>query len=223
MQEESGSFDADNYYEVLGVERNATGEQIGAAYKTLSIKYHPDRNPENADAAKRYKAVNDAYNCLVDPAKRVQYDIGGVAALSAPPAAGVDVAGMGTLGRAFGAVMTKFGVQVPNQVANEFIATAQAICRTGGLLNASNSPMPADSRVTDALWGCPIEGKVERQFGTFYRVIVDESLAESGFVFSLKSTHKDRFKIFVFNEEGNLIAQVIKVRRHGTRETLSLL
>jgi hypothetical protein len=198
----------ENYYEVLGVERNATSEQIGTAYKTLSIKYHPDRNPDDAEAAKHYKSVNDAYNCLIDPAKRVQYDIGGVSAVNAAPTSSVDIKGMGALGRAMGSVMTTLGVQVPNQVANEFIATAQAICRTGGLNSPPGQPQPTDPRVTDVIWGCPIEGKVERQFGSFYRLIVDESTAEAGLVLSLKSARKDRFKVFVFNEEGNLFTQV---------------
>ena len=203
-----------NYYEILGVPRNATSEQIGNAYKTLSVKYHPDRNPDNEIATAHYKAVGEAYHCLIDENKRRQYDIGAIAPSSSAGASGVNVASLGTVGRVFGAVISKFGVQIPTTVSSEFVATAQSICRSGGLVSPSGLACPADGRVIDSIWGYPFDGKADRQYGSFYRVVVDESTLETGFVVSIKSSNKDKFKVFLFDEEGTVVGQVLNNHIH---------
>ncbi len=63
-----------DYYEVLGVEKNATEDQIKKAYRTIAIKYHPDRNPGNKEAEEKFKEAAEAYDVLHDPQKRQQYD-----------------------------------------------------------------------------------------------------------------------------------------------------
>ncbi len=66
-----------NYYEILGVSKNATADEIKKAYRTLAFKYHPDRNPGNAEAEEKFKQISVAYDVLGDEAKRRQYDMGG--------------------------------------------------------------------------------------------------------------------------------------------------
>jgi curved DNA-binding protein len=63
-----------DYYEVLGVSRKATEEEMKKAYRKLALKYHPDRNKGNKEAEERFKEINEAYAVLSDKEKRKQYD-----------------------------------------------------------------------------------------------------------------------------------------------------
>ncbi len=63
-----------DYYEVLGVKKDATEDEIKKAYRKLAIQYHPDRNPGNAEAEEKFKEAAEAYDVLHDPQKRKQYD-----------------------------------------------------------------------------------------------------------------------------------------------------
>lgn len=71
-----------DYYEVLGVERGASGDQIKSAYRKLALKYHPDRNPENKhEAEEKFRQATEAYTVLSDAQKRQVYDRYGHAGL----------------------------------------------------------------------------------------------------------------------------------------------
>lgn len=70
-----------DYYEVLSVERNANGDEIKRAYRKMAMKYHPDRNPDNAEAEKNFKEAAEAYEVLSDEQKRARYDQYGHAGL----------------------------------------------------------------------------------------------------------------------------------------------
>ena len=63
-----------DYYEVLGVDKNATADQIRKAYRKLAIKYHPDKNPDDKDAEEKFKEAAEAYDVLSDDEKRKKYD-----------------------------------------------------------------------------------------------------------------------------------------------------
>ena len=66
---------AKDYYQILGVPRNATEEQIKKAYRKLAMQYHPDRNPDKEEwANEKFKDINEAFSVLGDPEKRRQYD-----------------------------------------------------------------------------------------------------------------------------------------------------
>ena len=74
--------DKRDYYEVLGVDRNADDATLKRAYRKLAKKYHPDTNPGDKDAEAKFKEASEAYAVLSDPDKRRQYDQFGHAGMS---------------------------------------------------------------------------------------------------------------------------------------------
>lgn len=76
---------SEDLYEVLQVSPNADPEVIEAAYRRLSLKYHPDRNADDAAATRRMQAINTAYDRLRDPARRAAYDCARQAGRQRPP------------------------------------------------------------------------------------------------------------------------------------------
>lgn len=77
-----------DYYELLGVPKNASEEEIKKAYRKLAIKYHPDKNPGDKTAEEKFREATQAYEILKDPQKRAQYDQFGHAAFEAAGASG---------------------------------------------------------------------------------------------------------------------------------------
>ncbi len=79
-----------DYYEILGVDRNATEEEIKKAYRKLAVKYHPDKNPGDKEAEEKFKELAEAYAVLSDPEKRRRYDQFGHAGVGGAGAQGFD-------------------------------------------------------------------------------------------------------------------------------------
>src|SRR3989441_4576556 len=82
-----------DYYEVLGVSRTASAEELKRAYRKLALQFHPDRNPNDPQSEARFKEVNEAYEVLSDQSKRQRYDSFGHAGTQGMP--GFDFGGTG--------------------------------------------------------------------------------------------------------------------------------
>ena len=89
-----------DFYEVLGVNRDASDDEIKKSYRKLAMKFHPDRNPDNPKSEAQFKEAKEAYEILSDPNKRAAYDQYGHAGVD--PSAAAGAAGMGGFADAFG-------------------------------------------------------------------------------------------------------------------------
>ena len=102
--------DKRDYYEVLGVQKNADEAEIKKAYRTLAKKYHPDMHPGDAEAEANFKEVNEAYDVLSDAEKRQKYDQYGHAAFDPAAGGGAGFGGFGDFGGfgGFGDIFSSF-------------------------------------------------------------------------------------------------------------------
>ncbi len=98
-----------DYYDTLEISRSATAEEIKKAYRKKALQYHPDKNPGNADAEKRFKEVSEAYEVLSDDKKRQIYDRHGKEALQGG-AGGAGMHGFASMDEALRTFMDAFGM-----------------------------------------------------------------------------------------------------------------
>ncbi len=91
-----------DYYEVLGVAKNASDDEIKKAYRKLAMKYHPDRNPDNKNSEEHFKEAKEAYEMLSDSQKRMAYDQYGHAGVDPNMAGAAGAHGFGGFADAFG-------------------------------------------------------------------------------------------------------------------------
>lgn len=99
-----------DYYDTLDIPRTATAEEIKKAYRKKALKYHPDKNPGNADAEKKFKEVSEAYEVLSDEKKRQIYDRHGKEAVQGMGAAGAHPGGFASMDEALRTFMGAFGM-----------------------------------------------------------------------------------------------------------------
>lgn len=98
-----------DYYEVLGVDKSASEDEIKRAYKKMARKYHPDLNPDNKEAEEKFKEVNEAYEVLSDSDKKARYDQFGFAGVDSNYGAGAGGGAYGAGGFDFGDLGDIFG------------------------------------------------------------------------------------------------------------------
>ncbi|MBV9075817.1 MAG: molecular chaperone DnaJ [Acidobacteria bacterium] len=91
-----------DYYEVLGVSRTCTDQELKSSYRKLAMQYHPDRNPGNKDAEEKFKEASEAYSVLSDENKRAQYDRFGHQAVGGAGFGGFDASSFQDLSEIFG-------------------------------------------------------------------------------------------------------------------------
>lgn len=102
-----------DYYETLGVSRDASAADLKKAYRKLALKYHPDRNPGDRESEERFKKINEAYACLSNPEKKANYDMYGAA----------EGMGAGAGGFGFGDFTSNFG-DIFGEVFGDFFGTS---------------------------------------------------------------------------------------------------
>ncbi|BDA43789.1 probable chaperone protein DnaJ at N-terminal half [Coccomyxa sp. Obi] len=194
-------------YEVLGVDRTATAQEIKSAYRKLALAHHPDKNQgETAEvAAEKFKEIATAYSILEDPEKRRRYDAGGFGSLQKSDLEmEVDLSNLGAFSTAMAAMFSKLGVPIKTAVPPMVLEAAY----TG---NFDAAPLR---------FGEAISNRVEKAGCQYYVLDLTQRHIDQGFVIGAHSLAGSKFKLLMFEatEEGQwellLQEDSIRVRKN---------
>lgn len=175
-------------YEVLGVGRNATEQEIKSAFRRMALKYHPDKNSDDPVASEKFQEATFSYNILSDPDKRRQYDASGFEAIEADSQElELDLSSLNTVNTVFAALFSKLGVPIKTTVSATVLEEA---------LNGS-------VEISQLQLGKSLCRKVEKQSAHFYSVDITDKEAKLGLVCRVHSTSKSKFKLLYFELEDN--------------------
>ena len=157
-----------DYYEVLGVNRDASEEEIKKAYRKLAMKYHPDRNPDSKESEEKFKEAKEAYEILCEAEKRRAYDAYGFAGVNPQMGMGgaEGAAGFGGFAEAFGdifsdifgggqgrgraSVLWRLSLPAPRQVAHGSVTTFPVPWHVGHVCWIEKKP--CESRTVPEPW-----------------------------------------------------------------------
>jgi len=183
-----------DFYEIIGVSRTASEQEIKNAYRKLALKHHPDRNPGDEKAQELFKRISIAYSVLSDPNKRRQYDVSGPS-MATSDFEGLDISELGGIGRFFGAMFTKLGIPIPTQIGPKVLSQARDLCtdsKTGTEANRWLEP------------GITISESVNNQEAHFYHIKMKDTYVNDGVLIRCKSSSMSKFKLVLFDKEGGV-------------------
>ena len=209
---------SENYYNVLGVEEAATKEQIKKAYRGLSMKYHPDKNPGNTEATSKFQKISEAYETLGDDTKREQYNMSQrnpfMRMNSHGPQSGMDMnvddifsaffGGMPGMGHPFGG--HPFGGMPPGAKVHVFhggmggpMQFQQAIQKPTPIIKHINITME------QVLTGATIPLEIER-----WIIESGNKIFETETVYVTVPQGIDEGEILILRDKGNIINETVK-------------